>query len=147
MKRIRLDYGTEGLEVELPDGARVIEPSYPPGVADPMGALRRAILHPIGSPPLADLARKGSRVAIAVCDGTRPQPRELMLEALFEAMPQVRPEDVVILVATVRRGPLPERRGSRPSHREPLPVSRRRERRERAPDRKRSSSPGSPFAT
>jgi nickel-dependent lactate racemase len=39
-------------------------------------------------------------VAISVCDITRAQPRALMLEALFAAMPAVRPEDVTILIAT-----------------------------------------------
>ena len=39
-------------------------------------------------------------MAISVCDVTRAQPRELMLEALFAAMPAVRPEDVTILIAT-----------------------------------------------
>ena len=99
--KVRLDYGTEGLEVELPDErTTVIEPAYPKGVADPLAALRRALEEPIGSPKLAELVKEGSRVAISVCDGTRAQPRERMLRALFEAMPRVRPEDVVILVAT-----------------------------------------------
>ncbi len=99
--KVRLDYGTEGLEVELPDErTTVIEPAYPPGVADPMAELRRALEAPILSPKPAELVTPGSRVAISVCDGTRAQPRELMLRALFEAMPLVRPNDVVILVAT-----------------------------------------------
>jgi nickel-dependent lactate racemase len=99
--KVRLDYGTEGLEVELPDErTTVIEPAYPPGVADPMAELRRALDSPLGSPKLAELVNEGSRVAISVCDGTRAQPRERMLRALFEAMPRVRAKDVVILVAT-----------------------------------------------
>jgi nickel-dependent lactate racemase len=100
MKTIRLDYGTEGLEVELPDGATVIEPSYPPGVSDPMAELRRALGAPIGTARLSELVKPKSRIAISVCDGTRPQPRGLMLKALFEAMPQASRRDVVILVAT-----------------------------------------------
>jgi nickel-dependent lactate racemase len=99
--RVRLDYGTEGLEVDLPDeSTTVIEPAYPPGVADPVAELRRALDEPIGSPKLAELVDEGSRIAISVCDGTRAQPRERMLKALFEAMPRIRPKDVVILVAT-----------------------------------------------
>jgi nickel-dependent lactate racemase len=99
--KVRLDYGSEGLEVDLPDGrTTVIEPAYPPGLSDPESALKRALSEPIGSPRLADLAGAGKRVAISVCDGTRAQPRELMLRALFDAMPEVPPADVVILVAT-----------------------------------------------
>jgi len=39
-------------------------------------------------------------VAISVCDITRAQPRQEMLAALFAEMPDVRPEDVTILIAT-----------------------------------------------
>ncbi len=99
--KVRLDYGAEGLEVDLPgERTTVIEPSYPPGVADPESVLRRALGEPIGTAKLAELVEAGSRIAISVCDGTRAQPRELMLRALFEAMPSVAPADVVILVAT-----------------------------------------------
>ena len=99
--KVRLDYGQEGLEVDLPGGrTTVIEPAYPPGVDDPVETLREALATPIGSPPLAELVHLGQRVAISICDGPRPQPRELMLRALFEAMPRVRPADVVLLVAT-----------------------------------------------
>jgi nickel-dependent lactate racemase len=99
--KVRLDYGSDGLDVDLPDNrTTVIEPDYPPGVDDPHGTLLDALAAPIGSPPPADLVKPGQRIAISVCDGTRPQPRELMLRALFESLPQIRPEDVVILVAT-----------------------------------------------
>ncbi len=99
--KVRLDYGVGGLEIDLPgERTTVIEPAYPPGVSDPGSTLRRALEEPVGSPKLAELVEAGSRVAISVCDGTRAQPRELMLRALFEAMPSVPPADVVILVAT-----------------------------------------------
>ncbi|HEY7819154.1 MAG TPA: nickel-dependent lactate racemase, partial [Vicinamibacteria bacterium] len=99
--KVRLDYGTEGLLADVPDErTTVIEPAYPPGVADPAGELRRALAEPIGSSRLGEKLRAGARVAISVCDGTRAQPRELMLRALFEEIPGVPPEDVVILVAT-----------------------------------------------
>jgi nickel-dependent lactate racemase len=42
----------------------------------------------------------GARVAISVCDVTRAQPRQRMLSAIFAALPQVRPEQVTILIAT-----------------------------------------------
>ena len=99
--RVRLDYGEDGLFVDLPEhGTTVIEPDYPPGVANPSEELQRALREPSGAVPVRDLARPGQTVAVSVCDGTRAQPRELMLKALFEEMPTVRPENVVILVAT-----------------------------------------------
>lgn len=99
--KVKLDYGTEGLEVDLPDeGTTVIEPNYPPGVVSPETTLREALASPIGSPPLGDLVTAGQRVAISVCDGTRPQPRELMLRAVFDALVDTCDDDVTILVAT-----------------------------------------------
>lgn len=103
---IRLDYGTDGLEVNLPDArVTVIEPAHRVALADPVGALRAAIRAPVAAgstagPRLADLGRRGRTVAISVCDITRAQPRREMLTALFEEMPDVDPKDVTILVAT-----------------------------------------------
>src|SRR6186713_679227 len=99
--RVRLDYGTEGLEVDLPDEhVTVIEPIPRAAVTDPHATLLSAMRAPLDRPPLSELVRTGQRVAISVCDITRAQPRRDMLRALFEEMPQVRPEDVTILIAT-----------------------------------------------
>src|SRR5262249_28960863 len=63
-------------------------------------ALVGALRAPIDAPPLREVARRGGRVAVSVCDVTRAQPRREMLEALFEEMPNVQPSDITILVAT-----------------------------------------------
>jgi nickel-dependent lactate racemase len=70
-------------------------------VPDPEAALRAALAAPIASRRLRDLVKRGQAVAIVVCDITRAQPRQLMLEALFEELDGiVRPADIVILIAT-----------------------------------------------
>jgi nickel-dependent lactate racemase len=99
--RLRLDYGTDGLEVDLPDErVTVIEPIARPAVADARATLLAAIRAPLECAPLREIVRAGQRVAISVCDITRAQPRREMIEALVEEMPQVRPEDITILIAT-----------------------------------------------
>ena len=99
--RVRLDYGDDGLEVELPhQHVTVIEPVFRPAVADPMAALAAAIRSPLGRPPLRELVRRGQTVAISVCDITRAQPRQEMLAALFAEMPDIPAEDITILIAT-----------------------------------------------
>ena len=99
--KLRIDYGTRGLEIEVPEArTTVIEPSFRPGIANPMERLRDALRHPEGSLPLCDLVAPGQQVAISVCDITRPQPRREMLTAIFEELPALRPEDFVILIAT-----------------------------------------------
>jgi nickel-dependent lactate racemase len=99
--RVHLDYGSDGLDVDVPDDRTdVVTPRHEPALDDPRTALAAALDAPTGRPPLHETVRAGHRVAISVCDVTRAQPRALMLEALFAAMPAVRPEHVTILVAT-----------------------------------------------
>jgi len=99
--KLLLDYGSNGLEVEFPDlRTTVIEPHYVAPAPDPAAALRHAIQNPIGKPPLRSLLRAGQRVGISVCDITRAQPRQLMVEALLAEMPGIRMEDVTVFIAT-----------------------------------------------
>jgi nickel-dependent lactate racemase len=99
--RIRLDYGDDGLEVDLAqERVTIIEPVFRPAVADPHSALKAALRAPLGRPPLRELVRRGQTVAISVCDITRAQPRQEMLAALFAEMPDIPAEDITILIAT-----------------------------------------------
>ncbi|HYR83281.1 MAG TPA: nickel-dependent lactate racemase [Terriglobia bacterium] len=99
--KLRLDYGTDGLAVELPsERATVIEPVFVPAAPNPQDVLRRALRSPIGKPPLGELVRPGQKIGISVCDITRAQPRQAMLEALFSEIPGARMEDVTVFIAT-----------------------------------------------
>ena len=99
--RLLLDYGTDGLEVVLPDDrVTVIEPVFQPAAADPHAALLKVLRQPLDCAPLRHVMRRGARVAISVCDITRAQPRREMLNALFDELPHVSPEDVTIFIAT-----------------------------------------------
>ncbi len=98
--KLRLDYGTDGLPVELDDRASVIEPVYVAPAVNPSDTLRAALRSPLGRPPLRQLVRPGQRIGISVCDITRAQPRQAMLGALFDEMPGVRMEDVTVFIAT-----------------------------------------------
>ena len=99
--RLTLDYGSDGLEVDLPDErVTIIEPRFLSAVDNAHAALVAALRSPIGRPPLRELVRPGQKIAISVCDITRAQPRALMLKALFEEMPGINQDDVTILIAT-----------------------------------------------
>ena len=111
MTRISLAYGQGGLDIDLPaDRTLVVEPSYAPAAADQHQEVMRAMREPVTGPPLRDLLRPGATVAISMCDGTRAQPRHIVIPAVLEALEGViRLEDVVILVATgTHRGNSPE---------------------------------------
>jgi lactate racemase len=99
--KLRLDYGTSGLLAEFPDSrTTVIEPAYVAPAPDPKLILKQAIQNAIGKPPLQALYKQGQKVGISVCDITRAQPRQVMIEALLSEMPGVRMEDVTIFMAT-----------------------------------------------
>jgi nickel-dependent lactate racemase len=79
----------------------VVAPEHRDAAPDQVGVLRTALRHPVAGPPLRSLVRPGQTVAISACDGTRPQPRQLMIPAVLDELDGiVRPEDVTVLVAT-----------------------------------------------
>ncbi|MDH2430777.1 nickel-dependent lactate racemase [Sphaerisporangium sp. TRM90804] len=100
--RIELAYGTDGLVVDLPgDRTTVITPVDREAAADEAAELRRALRDPVAGPPLRERVRPGQTVAVSACDGTRPQPRHLMIPAILAELDGVVDlDDVVILVAT-----------------------------------------------
>ena len=100
--RVRLAYGTTGLDIEVdPELSTVVEPVHQRAVADPEAVLRAALRHPVAGPPLRERVRPGQTVAISAGDGTRLQPRHLMIPAILAELDGItRLEDVVILVAT-----------------------------------------------
>jgi len=97
-------YGKTELTLELPEDIVIHEINkYPmPLVADVDGAIRQALREPIGSPPLAELARPGATACILICDITRPVPNGDLLPPLVDTLMSqgVRREDILILVAT-----------------------------------------------
>jgi len=100
--KVRLAFGSTGLDIDVPSElTTVVEPVPHRGVADPRAALRRALRFPIAGAPLRDRVRPGQTVAISACDGTRPQPRQLMIPAILEELDGITDLDnIVILVAT-----------------------------------------------
>jgi nickel-dependent lactate racemase len=102
--RIHLDYGKTGLEVNLPDdrlvGPLAIRPAAP--LPDPEAAVARALANPIGSQPLAEVARGRKNACILVCDITRPVPNTLILPPLLRILEDqgIPRTNITILVAT-----------------------------------------------
>src|SRR5205823_7602792 len=71
-------------------------------LADPGGAIAAALANPIGTPPLAQLARGRKNACILVCDITRPVPNKLILPPLLRILEDqgIARHDILILVAT-----------------------------------------------
>ena len=102
--RVRLAYGRDGLEVDLP-GERVVRSlAYKDAtpLAQPEVVLREALAAPIGTAPLRELAAGKRTACIVVCDITRPVPNELILRPVLETLEQagMARDQITILIAT-----------------------------------------------
>lgn len=100
----QLLYGKKELSVTLPEYIKATPIiKYPmPVLADSSESISEALLHPIQSPPLPELAHNKKTVCILVCDITRPVPNGLVLPPLVEMLVEagIKKEDILILVAT-----------------------------------------------
>ena len=98
--KIQLAYGKNGLCVDLPENAVVIEPDYLPALPDETGALKTAIRNPLSCEPLMRSVKKGQTVGISVCDITRPMPNNRVIPVILNELSHLPPEDITIFIAT-----------------------------------------------
>jgi nickel-dependent lactate racemase len=102
--RLTLDYGRTGLDVTLPDdrviGPLALRPAAP--VPDPVAVISASLHNPIGTRPLAEIARGRKNACILVCDITRPVPNKLILPPVLKTLEAagLACRDILILVAT-----------------------------------------------
>ena len=102
--RIDLLFGKGHLPVRLPAKTRptVIRKGAMPKLPDPRAAIAEALANPVGSAPLAALARAKKSACILICDITRPVPNRLFLRPMIETMVSagIPIADITVLVAT-----------------------------------------------
>jgi nickel-dependent lactate racemase len=72
--------------------------------------IHEALAHPIGTPQLRDLAKKGGRVAIVTSDLTRPCPSHRLLPFILEELDAagIPDEDILIILALGLHRPMTE---------------------------------------
>ena len=98
---INLQYGTSGLEIDLPDATvDVISPRHVEGLDDEAASFVQAVTNPIEADPLRTIIRVGERVAIVIPDVTRPFPSDRVLPWLLTELAHVDSADITILVGT-----------------------------------------------
>ncbi len=102
MKKVKMPFGESFVELEVPDDASVRESAYMPPLPDPVAAIEDALTHPLGTPPLQEVARGRRSVAIVINDITRPSPSRLMVEAILSQLSGagIGKEAVTIVIAT-----------------------------------------------
>ncbi len=102
MTAVHLSYGRHGLDVPLlGDDPLVVLPRDAPALPDPAAAITAALRDPIGCAPLREQLAGVRRIAVSVCDGTRAQPRPVMLAGILDELAAAGSSaEVTVLVAT-----------------------------------------------
>jgi nickel-dependent lactate racemase len=102
--QVHLEYGRDGLSVDLPADRVVRTLAYKDAepLDDPASALLASLQQPISSPSLETLAQGRHDACIVICDITRPVPNRLILTELLAMLHRsgIPAERVLILVAT-----------------------------------------------
>ncbi len=102
--QVKLDYGRDGLDVQIPDRnlEAILTLNHARPVADGGMAVRDALQRPVGCPPLAALARGRESACVVISDITRPVPNRVILPPLLGTLEMcgIPREKITILVAT-----------------------------------------------
>ncbi len=104
MRKVRFEFGKSGIQLEVPEGLEymMVEGRSAEPIGDPIAALEDALDHPIGCPPLRELAAGKKSAAISICDITRPAPNSTTLPPLLRRLHEagIAVESINILIAT-----------------------------------------------
>ena len=102
--QVDLAFGKTGIVLDLPSGFnyQVLETRAVAPLENPVRSVEEALDHPIGTPPLSELARGKRTACISVCDITRPAPNQIVLPLVLRRLTEsgIRPENITILIAT-----------------------------------------------
>ncbi len=100
--RLTLAYGVDGLAVDVPDDAVVVEPQEPVALSDEAGAVRQALRAPVSGRSLGECIGPDDRVVVVFPDITRPMPNTTVLPPLLDELERAGagPERVTLLCAT-----------------------------------------------
>lgn len=94
---MKLAYGKNDINIQVPDEAVVIEPRHLPGLVDEKAAVMEALRQPIGTLPLKEMVKSTDIVAIVIADITRPTPSEKLVPWLIEELAHVPKENFVVI--------------------------------------------------
>jgi nickel-dependent lactate racemase len=101
---VGMKYGKGEVQVNIPDSNLVavleLRPSY--SLDSPQEAIFQALQEPIGSAPLAQLAKGKKSACVVISDITRPVPNKLILPPILKTLEEngIKRENIVILIAT-----------------------------------------------
>ena len=101
MKSIDLQYGRDGLTVDVPfNDITVLKPQFVPGLPDEEGEFLAAVRNPIAAAPIADQIKASDKIAVVIADITRALPSDRLLTWLFAELKHVPAENFTIIIGT-----------------------------------------------
>jgi lactate racemase len=103
LKEFEIGYGSCTKSFQLDERHLMLEmkANLPDEEVDEAREVRRALLEPIGTPPVGKIVNPGESVCIITSDMTRPCPSAIILPPLIEELEDagVRPEDITVVFA------------------------------------------------
>jgi len=103
-KSVTLLYGQDGMQLQVPASAAILEGQEIPPLPDPDAAVVDALEHPVGSASLRELvrARQPKTVAITISDITRPVPNKIFLPPMLRVLNAcgIADSQIVIIIGT-----------------------------------------------
>lgn len=99
--KIKLPYGTEGLDIHLRDDLNItlVESKHISAFKDQTASVRDALRQPIASRPLRDSVKSSEKVVIVFNDITRPTPYHIILPVLLDELDHVPDHHITLLNA------------------------------------------------
>ena len=105
--KIKVDYGKDGLEIEIPDSMdiTILKPEPINPLDDPIGDIRKSLEKPDLGTPFSKIinARKPGYICVVISDSTRPVPSGTIVEAIITELKElgVNDNEIKILIARV----------------------------------------------
>ena len=95
-------YGKKIVELRLPSSIPSLELKFLNALPDPEQVIAAALVNPIESNPLAELAHGRKTACVVISDFTRPVPNKIILPPLLRTLETagLNPRDITILIAT-----------------------------------------------
>ncbi len=113
MKKTYLLYDKTTLEIAVPDNWSILKPKDPPTIENTESAIKNALINPIGTKPLYEIAKqkdKSQFAVIVISDITRPVPNKEFLPIIIDVLKSAgfADEKIIILIATGMHRPSTE---------------------------------------
>ena len=101
MTTLRMNYGRDGLSVDVLEDAAILRTREVPGVLDEITVIQQALRNPIQQHPLRDLVRTGSHVVVIHSDITRSTPNSRLLPVILDELEAagVKRDDILLINA------------------------------------------------